>query len=643
MFHPCRSSFGGQAREQGGRGARSVNSHSNRAGHGASTAAGRGESGSGQQRGRGGRGRGSGRAFGGARQSQQQYTQQQAGFATHAGQPMQHAREPHQHVAVHHHKPRFHQPQEAQQAAAAPVNSKALSGVAFSSLGLHPLTLSGLHDVFGYQEMFLVQAAACPPALQGHDVLAKAKTGTGKTLAFLVPIAEHLAAGPPTPVGGPIRSLVLAPTRELAAQIKAEAVKLLQPHGANVGVQMVIGGTNINRERTGLNTSRCDVLIATPGRLQDHIDSTQGFAGRLWGAQVLVLDEVDRLLDMGFRPAIEAIMRYLPPPGQRQALMYSATLPKGVNDVASSYMRGDYVHVNTVSDDDRPSHESIVQEYMVVQPEALMHQLMSVIKAHMQEEPNSYKIIVFFPTARAAQFHAALARAAGCNCLDLHSRLSQSKRDQAAAAFGGNPTGVLFASDVIARGLDFPDVSLVVQVGLTDATQYEHRVGRTGRAGKTGEALLLLADDESRLLPLLAGMPLKPADPASNTAAGRVLAGGHGVQGPMAWEGLDRAVAQVVRDDDLMKSAEQSFVATLGYLAGKLRQLGWSKPQLVSAVKQRYIGLGLRQAPAIEARTLGKMNLKGVPGIEIAPPQQRSGRQGGGQAQKRSAQSPLGR
>eukprot|EP00878_Enallax_costatus_P037411 GHUV01042257.1.p1 GENE.GHUV01042257.1~~GHUV01042257.1.p1 ORF type:complete len:216 (+),score=53.51 GHUV01042257.1:201-848(+) len=157
-------------------------------------------------------------------------------------------------------------------------------------------------------------------------------------------------------------------------------------------VQMVIGGTNINRERTGLNTSRCDVLIATPGRLQDHIDSTQGFAGRLWGAQVLVLDEVDRLLDMGFRPAIEAIMRYLPPPGQRQALMYSATLPKGVNDVASSYMRGDYVHVNTVSDDDRPSHESIVQEYMVVQPEALMHQLMSVIKAHMQEEPNSYKV-----------------------------------------------------------------------------------------------------------------------------------------------------------------------------------------------------------------------------------------------------------
>eukprot|EP00775_Hariotina_reticulata_P001662 gene1662-2005_t len=186
-----------------------------------------------------------------------------------------------------------------------------------------------MQDVFGYQEMFLVQAAACPPALQ--------------------------------PPGGAIRSLVLAPTRELAAQIKAEAEKLLTTLGNSVGVQMVIGGTNINKERSGLSASRCDVLIATPGRLQDHLDTTQGFPGRLWGVQVLVLDEADRLLDMGFRPSIEAIMRYLPPATQRQSLMFSATLPQGVNEVASLLMRRDYVHVNTVTEDERPSHESITQ------------------------------------------------------------------------------------------------------------------------------------------------------------------------------------------------------------------------------------------------------------------------------------------
>ncbi|WIA22274.1 hypothetical protein OEZ85_004594 [Tetradesmus obliquus] len=500
----------------------------------------------------------------------------------------------------------------------------------FKSLGLHPLTLSGLHDVFGYEEMFQVQASACPPALQGYDVLAKAKTGTGKTLAFLIPVAEHLAAGPPQPAGGAIRSLVLAPTRELAAQIKAEAVKLLQPHGSNIGVQMVIGGTNINRERSGLSSSRCDLLIATPGRLQDHLDSTQGFVGRLWGVQVLVMDEADRLLDMGFKPAIEAILRHLPPPGQRQALMFSATLPQGVNEVASLMMRGDYVSVNTVLDNERPSHESIIQEYMLVPPELLMAQLMGVIRAHMAAEPDAFKVIVFFPTARAAQFHAALARASGCPCYDLHSRLSQKQRDTAAAAFGNNPTGVIFASDVIARGLDFPDVSLVVQVGLTDVTQYEHRVGRTGRAGKTGEALLLLANDESRLLPLLAAMPLKPAGPDSPTAAGAMLAAGGGLNGRFAWQGLAAGMAKVPQEDALLKSAEQAFVATLGFLAGKLKQLGWSKEQLVVQTKLRFAGLGLNRAPAIEARTLGKMNLKGVPGIEIAPPQQRAPRGGGG-------------
>uniref|UniRef100_A0A383W307 ATP-dependent RNA helicase n=1 Tax=Tetradesmus obliquus TaxID=3088 RepID=A0A383W307_TETOB len=564
-------------------------------------------------------------------QQQQQPRRQQQGPPGVLQQVLPHPRELHtQHGSAHAHGHQQQQQQQARPAVQSALQASALSGVMFKSLGLHPLTLSGLHDVFGYEEMFQVQASACPPALQGYDVLAKAKTGTGKTLAFLIPVAEHLAAGPPQPAGGAIRSLVLAPTRELAAQIKAEAVKLLQPHGSNIGVQMVIGGTNINRERSGLSSSRCDLLIATPGRLQDHLDSTQGFVGRLWGVQVLVMDEADRLLDMGFRPAIEAILRHLPPPGQRQALMFSATLPQGVNEVASLMMRGDYVSVNTVLDNERPSHESIIQEYMLVPPELLMAQLMGVIRAHMAAEPDAFKVIVFFPTARAAQFHAALARASGCPCYDLHSRLSQKQRDTAAAAFGNNPTGVIFASDVIARGLDFPDVSLVVQVGLTDVTQYEHRVGRTGRAGKTGEALLLLANDESRLLPLLAAMPLKPAGPDSPTAAGAMLAAGGGLNGRFAWQGLAAGMAKVPQEDALLKSAEQAFVATLGFLAGKLKQLGWSKEQLVVQTKLRFAGLGLNRAPAIEARTLGKMNLKGVPGIEIAPPQQRAPRGGGG-------------
>lgn len=271
-----------------------------------------------------------------------------------------------------------------------------------------------LAQVFKYPLMTKVQAATLPVILQGRDVFAKAKTGSGKTLGFLIPAVEVLRkAAPPAPGRGPIGALIISPTRELAMQIHREATQLLT--FSSLRAQAVIGGTNIESERKRLRNERCDILVATPGRLEDHLSSTEGLSARMAGCKILTLDEADHLLDMGFRPTLDKIFPHLPPPSSRQTLLFSATVPSEVLSMAHIAMRKGYDFVDCVGEEETQTNVQVHQEYLVVPTDAVAAVAFKVLR-HQMARPN-HKIIVFFTTARLTQVRALSHDS--CCCAEL--------------------------------------------------------------------------------------------------------------------------------------------------------------------------------------------------------------------------------
>lgn len=498
-----------------------------------------------------------------------------------------------------------------------------LSQARFEDLPIHRDTKRALREVFGYEHMSAPQALYLPVALTGRDVFVKAKTGSGKTLGFLVPAIERISRASRLAASRkndsshgphPVRALVISPSRELADQTRKEALRLVTHHD-DLGVQLVIGGTDPSSDRRRLTHEPCDILVATPGRLLDHVENLPGFADVLRrGVRVVIIDEADRLLDMGFLPALKRILQVLPPPGRRQALLFTATVPDGVKELAR-LVAPDYAYVDcsSSSDDDRPSHANIEQMALVVPVPTMMIILHGVLLRLRRATPD-HRIIVFFTTARLAQFAAALFRRcrAFADTLELHSRLSQGQRTRTTNLFGAKRGLVLFASDVIARGIDFPDVTCVVQVGLTDLQQYEHRVGRTGRAGKSGAALLILGEDESKFYEALVAartnIALRTAKETTNAS--------------MDVEEFVRSVLGAVpRDRDLSKLAAQAYSATLGFYASNMRRLGWKPDQVVRSVNARFLSMGLPEPPLLPMKTVKKMHLQGVPGLRVVEKQ----------------------
>lgn len=500
-----------------------------------------------------------------------------------------------------------------------------LSVIKFEDLMIHKDTKRALKEAFNYEYLSQPQAEYLPVALSGKNIFVKAKTGSGKTLGFLIPVLERIsrasrvtatrtsnATSTSTTAMKPVRALVISPSRELAVQTSNEASKLAKFH-TTIDVQMVIGGTDPGAERRRLQSQNADILVATPGRLLDHIENLSGFADNMRkNVRCVVIDEADRLLDMGFLPALKRIFAVLPSPAKRQALLFTATVPAGVTEIAQQ-LSPDFEYVDTAKGDDgeeaRASHENIDQGVAVLPIQQIFRALHRVLLAK-REAKKDHRIIVFFTTARMAQFAAALFRKcpAFADTLELHSRLSQGQRNKNTATFGNKSGCVLFASDVIARGIDFPDVTFVAQVGLTDPQQYEHRVGRTGRAGKSGEALMLLGEDEARLMQKLreANLPVKDA---AQQVSREHRAGVDAM--------FDDVLSQVSRSSDLKKQAAQAYAATLGFYASNMKRLGWTPAQVVSSVNDRFLALGLPETPAIQAKTAAKMHLKGAPGLRM--------------------------
>ena len=231
----------------------------------------------------------------------------------------------------------------------APADTPHASDLRFADMpGLSAASKKALTTRLGYEFATEVQKATMGPALEGRDLLARARTGTGKTLGFLLPTIERITGGPYR--AGEVRAIVVSPTRELASQIAAEAADILACH-AGMGVQVVVGGTNRNGEAKRLASAPCTILVCTPGRFHDHCENTPGFGASLRTVQVAILDECDRLLEMGFRADVERLLKQLPPKSARQTLLYSATTPDELGAVKGLALKSDHVSVDCVGEE----------------------------------------------------------------------------------------------------------------------------------------------------------------------------------------------------------------------------------------------------------------------------------------------------
>ncbi|XP_019093943.1 PREDICTED: DEAD-box ATP-dependent RNA helicase 31-like [Camelina sativa] len=469
-----------------------------------------------------------------------------------------------------------------------------LTKTRFDQYPLSPLSLKAMKDA-GYETMTVVQEATLPVILKGKDVLAKAKTGTGKTVAFLLPSIEVVVKSPPTSPGNkrpPILALVICPTRELANQAATEANTLLKYH-PTIGVQVVIGGTRLGLEQKRMQTNPCQILVATPGRLKDHIENTPGFATRLKGVKVLVLDEADHLLDMGFRKDIERIISAVPK--ERQTFLFSATVPEEVRQICLVALRRDHEFVNCVHEGTGETHQQVRQTHMIASLDRHFSLLYTLLRGHIMDNVD-YKVIVFCTTAMVTKLVADLLGELNLNVREIHSRKPQSYRTRVSNEFRKSKGLILVTSDVSARGVDYPDVTLVLQVGLPkDREQYIHRLGRTGRKGKEGEGILLLAPWEEYFLSSLKDLPItKSSLPAID---------------PETVKKVQKALCHVE-----MRNKEAAYQAWLGYYNSQ-KMFGREKDRLVELANEFSRSMGLDNPPAIPKLILGKMGLKNVPGL----------------------------
>jgi ATP-dependent RNA helicase RhlE len=346
----------------------------------------------------------------------------------------------------------------------------------FNALGLHPSLARAVRDL-GYADPTPVQAGAIPPALAGRDVLATAQTGTGKTAAFLLPLLHRLLAAP----RGSTRVLVLSPTRELAEQIEASARDLAR-HTA-VRSALVVGGYAIGPQEKALRAGP-DVVVATPGRL---LDLLQRGTARLDRVTALVLDEADRMLDMGFLPDVKRIVARLPARGQ--TLLFSATLPPVIARLAGDLLKDPAaVQIGRRS----TAAVGITQAAYPVPAH-----LKTALLRHLLRETDMPSVLVFTRTKHGAKALARVVAADGFAVAELHSNRSPAQRANAMAGFRRGQFQVLVATNIAARGLDVEHITHVISTDVPDVPEdYVHRIGRTGRAGATGDAFVLVAPDE---------------------------------------------------------------------------------------------------------------------------------------------------
>lgn len=355
----------------------------------------------------------------------------------------------------------------------------------FSELNLSEKSMKALNDM-PFKTMTEIQRRGIPPLLAGRDVLGAAKTGSGKTLAFLIPAIEMLHSLRFKPRNG-TGVIVVSPTRELALQIFGVARELMEHHSQTFGI--VIGGANRRAEAEKL-VKGVNLLIATPGRLLDHLQNTQGFVFK--NVKALVIDEADRILEVGFEDEMRQIVKILPK-DERQTMLFSATQTTKVEDLARISLRAGPLYINVDTEEKHSTVDGLEQGYVICDADMRFRLLFTFLKRHPQK-----KIIVFFSSCNCVDYYSELLNYIDLPVLGLHGKQKQQKRTNTFFEFCNAKQGTLICTDVAARGLDIPAVDWIIQFDPPDDPRdYIHRVGRTARgANAKGKSLMFLQPSE---------------------------------------------------------------------------------------------------------------------------------------------------
>ena len=469
---------------------------------------------------------------------------------------------------------------------------------------LHPSLLQAL-NVMGFTFMTPVQERVLTGLPHWReDCLVQAKTGTGKTLAFLLPALHTLLKNPSPPPKGQVSILIITPTRELAQQIAKACDELTSQLAKPLECHIAVGGTARASALSRFKTGAPSVLVATPGRLKDYL-SEAPTAQKLSSIQTLVLDEADTMLESGFLADVKHILKLIPPKSAGwQGMCFSATVPPKVKDVVNVVLKSGYTNISTIEKNEAPTHERVPQYHVLIPSVAETFTTMSSL-LQFEIQKNS-KIIVFGVTANmVALFAAAFSKGlTSLNVFEIHSRLSQSARTRTTAQFKEADAGILFASDVIGRGMDFPNVDLVIQVGLpSNGEQYVHRVGRTARAGNDGSAIIILTQGESFFLRNNRHLPIQPHPQTDAINAGAASC-------------ADAVTEVMYTIDEQVK--QRAYSSYIGFFAGSglMKQLRLDKSGLVQMANEMAIkAMGCPEPPPMDKKVIGKMGLKGVPGF----------------------------
>jgi len=351
--------------------------------------------------------------------------------------------------------------------------------VNFESFNLHPQIFAGV-QAQAYTTPTPIQLQTIPPSLEGRDILGLAQTGTGKTAAFVLPILQRLMSGP----RGRIRALIVAPTRELAEQIRETIVAL----GKKTGLRSVTiyGGVSMVPQIRALR-GQAEIVVACPGRLLDHIG--QGTID-LKGVEVLVLDEADRMFDMGFLPDVRRILKHLPT--KRQTMFFSATMPEDIRQLANEIL-----------------HEPVTAEIEFAAPaKTVSHALYPVVQARKTEllmqllqHTDTDSVLIFTRTKHRAKKLSEYLHSSGYKSIALQGNMAQNARQAAMNGFRNGAYKIMVATDIAARGIDVTQISHVINYDIPDtADAYTHRIGRTGRAAKTGDAFTLVTQEDAEMV-----------------------------------------------------------------------------------------------------------------------------------------------
>lgn len=501
---------------------------------------------------------------------------------------------------------------------------------------VHPRIIETLTEDMKLRTMTEVQSLTIPRTVLGVDTLAKAKTGTGKTIAFLIPVLQKIITNDPQLLSNrarassqDIRAIIISPTRELAEQIAVEGRKVAQNTG--IVIQTAVGGTRKLEGLQKIKREGCHILVATPGRLKDILmnDSRNVSAPNL---DVLVLDEADRLLDDGFGAEIEEIKDLLPDPTvkDRQTLMFSATVPREVMYMVRRSMKPGFEYLNTVAEDEVPTQLRVPQKVVFCRGfENTMPAILEILtdyqeRAKADPTMRPLKAIIYYNTNAEVQLaHEAFqgllndpmdrrsSNPFGRKIYPMHSKLSQAYRTKFSDSFRRAQSAILISSDVTARGLDFPNVTHVIQVGVPRMREnYIHRLGRTGRANKEGEGWILIHDEEDKVfVERLGSLPIEQHQ--SLQAANVDMSKPDQVSGPIKKFIEQTSAAFNMVPYEAKRDAYRTQL-TSGAVNFRRRQV------FVDALNNlATYGWGLPKLPSVSSSVLDKVGMKGIRGLNV--------------------------